>query len=169
MNAKLTEKRQITLVGMDFFGNPYEKAGGWSEQNAIGLLWQRFQHFSQTHQGAIKHQVSEAGYEVWIDLEEDADKQEPKHEYIFVGVEVAQLDELPLPLVAKVLPETRYAVFTVRGQQITSDWPDALWNQWLPEAGLYQAYPYLIEYYDTQRFHGMEHPDSELDLYVPIV
>jgi hypothetical protein len=38
MEPKIIEKKVIILVGMDFYGNPYEKAGGWSEQNAIGEL-----------------------------------------------------------------------------------------------------------------------------------
>lgn len=88
--------------------------------------------------------------------------------YIFVGVEVEKIDALPLELIAKILPETRYAVFTLKGQEIKSDWPNQIWNQWIPEAGLETSFNFLIEYYDSQRFKGMDNPDSELDIYVPI-
>lgn len=70
-NPKVTQKKKIILVGMDFFGNPYEKAGGWFEQNAIGQLWKRFESFYQNKKDSIKHSVSESGYELWIDFEEE--------------------------------------------------------------------------------------------------
>jgi AraC family transcriptional regulator len=150
---------------MDFFGNPYEKAGGWSEQNAIGQLWKRFENFYQNKKDSIKHSVSESGYELWIDFEEE---KETKNKYIFVGVEVETIAPLPLELIAKILPETRYAVFTLEGKEIKSDWPNQIWNQWIPEAGMETSFNFLIEHYDSQRFKGMDNPDSELDIYVPI-
>jgi AraC family transcriptional regulator len=165
MLPKITQKKKIILVGMDFFGNPYEKAGGWSEQNAIGQLWKRFENFYQNKKDSIKHPVSESGYELWIDFEGE---KETKNKYIFVGVEVEKIEDLPLELVAKILPETRYAVFTLKGQQIKSGWPNQIWNQWIPEAGLETSFNFLMECYDSQRFKGMNDPDSELDIYVPI-
>jgi AraC family transcriptional regulator len=164
MSPKITQKKKIILVGMDFFGNPYEKAGGWSEQNAIGQLWKRFENFYQNKKDSIKHSVSESGYELWIDFEGE---KETKNKYIFVGVEVEKIEDLPLELIAKILPETRYAVFTLKGQKIKSDLP-LIWKKWLPDAGLETSFDFMIEYYDNQRFKGMDNPDSELDIYVPI-
>lgn len=165
MTPRIVDRRKITLVGMDFYGDPYEKAGGWSEQNAIGQLWERFMKFFKNKKDTIKHLASESGYEVWIDFEGE---KETKNEYIFVGVEVEKIDDLPLEIVAKILPETRYAVFTLKGDEIKSDWPDRIFKQWLPEAGLETSFDFLIEYYDSQRFKGMDDSDSELDIYVPI-
>ena len=164
MPPRVTLKKKIILVGMDFFGNPYEKAGGWSEQNAIGQLWKRFENFYQNKKDSIKHSVSESGYELWIDFEGE---KETKNKYIFVGVEVEKIEDLPLELVAKILPETRYAIFTLKGQEIKSDW-SLIWKKWLPDAGLKTSFDFMIEYYDSQRFKGMDNPDSELDIYVPI-
>jgi AraC family transcriptional regulator len=165
MTPKITEKRRITLAGMDFYGNPYDKASGWSEENAIGRLWQRFMNFYQGNKSAIRNQIDAGGYEVWIDI---AGEEESTNRYIFVGVAVERVDDLPLELVGKSLPETRYAVFTLKGEQIKSNWPTVLWQQWLPAAGLRPSFPFLIEYYDDQRFKGRDNPDSELDLYVPV-
>jgi AraC family transcriptional regulator len=164
MTPKIMQKKKIILVGMDFFGNPYEKAGGWSEQNAIGQLWKRFENFYQNKKDSIKHSVSESGYELWIDFEGD---KETKNKYIFVGIEVEKIEDLPLELVAKILPETRYAVFSLKGQKIKSDW-SIIWKKWLPDAGLETSFDFMIEYYDNQRFKGIDNPDSELDIYVPI-
>jgi AraC family transcriptional regulator len=140
MTPRIIKKRKITLVGMDFFGNPYEKAGGWSEKNAIGELWSRFEAFFSKKKDSIKHLVSESGCDV------------------------------PLELVARVLPETRYAVFTFKMEEIKSDWSKTglIWSKWLPEQGLEPSFDYMIEYYDTERFKGMDNPGSELDFMVPV-
>ena len=87
--------------------------------------------------------------------------------YIFIGVEVSKLEELPLELVARILPETRYAIWNLKGEGITSDWPSKILD-WIAEAGLEQSYTYIFEYYDPQRFNGMGDPESEVDIYVPI-
>jgi predicted transcriptional regulator YdeE len=83
-------------------------------------------------------------------------------------VEVASLGDLPLELVARTLPETRYAIFTLKGGEIKSDWSSKIETQWLPEAGLTQSFPFIIECYDAQRFKGMDNANSELDIYVPV-
>lgn len=163
---RIIEEKSIILAGMDFYGYPYETAGGWSEDNAIGQLWERFTRFCSTHEGAIQHQVSEAGYELWLDVKQN---EEDRSEYIFVGVEIDCVDDLPLELVVKVLPRTRYGVFALKGAQITGDWPNAIEHKWLPEAGLHQSHDFIIERYDPVRFKGLEDPDSELDIYVPII
>jgi len=165
MEAKTTDKRKIILVGMDFYGNLYEKAGGWSEQNAIGQLWGRFNSFYAKKKDSIEHLASESGYELWVDFEGEEDQ---KSNHIFVGVEVGTLDDLPLELVARILPETRYAIYTLKGGKIKSDWPSKVVSQWLLKAGLEQSFTYIIEYYDSQRFKGLDNADSELDIYVPV-
>lgn len=167
MTPKIIEKKKITLVGMDFFGNPHEKAGGWSEKNAIGELWSRFSSFYDKKKDSIKHLVSESGHELWIEPEEEKDS---KLKYIFTGVEVEKLEDVPLELVAKVLPETRYAVFSFSMKEIKTDWAKTqlIWSKWLPEQELEPSHDYMIEYYDPERFKGMDNPESEVDFMVPV-
>jgi AraC family transcriptional regulator len=165
MKPKIIEEKEIILVGMDFYGNPYEKAGGWSEQNAIGELWKKFSSVSENKKSSIKHLVSDSGYEVWIDFEGEKDTE---NKYIFVGVEVAKLEDLPLEFVARIMPKTKYAVFTMKMPGIKAEGIKMLWNKWLPETGLKTSFNYMIEYYDNQRFKGMDNPDSEIDFMVPI-
>ena len=165
MKPILTDKRRIILLGVDFYGNPYQEAGGWSQQNAIGQLWKRFNSFYTKKKHSIKHLASESGYEVWIDFEGEEDS---KSDYIFVGMEVDRLDNLPLELVARILPETSYAVFTLKGPEIKSNWLPKILIEWLPEAGLEQSFTFIMEYYDTQRFKGLDDSSSELDIYVPV-
>jgi predicted transcriptional regulator YdeE len=161
----ITNKKKITLAGMDFYGNPYKEAGGWSMQNAIGQLWKRFSAFYDKNKSTVKNLASESGYEVWVDFEGKADA---KDDYIFVGVAVKKLKDLPLELVGKMLPETRYAIFTLKGDEIKSDWPSKVATTWLAQTGLERSYPYIIEYYDSKRFKGVEDKNAELDIYVPV-
>lgn len=89
MKPLIKEKKGIILAGMDFFGNPFERAGEWSEQNEIGRLWHRFMSFYKKKKEEIKGVVSRGGYELWIDLDVEKD---PKDKYIFVGVEVEKIE-----------------------------------------------------------------------------
>jgi len=164
MKPTILDKRKIILVGIDFYGDLYQKGGAWSAQNAIGQLWARFSSFCKRKKDSIKYLSSESGYELWIDFEGEDDS---KNNYIFVGLEVDKLDDLPLELVARILPETKYAVYTLKGTEIKSDWPSNLLG-WVAAAGLEQSFTYIFEYYDVQRFKGIDNPDSELDIYIPV-
>ena len=42
MQPKIIRADQIMLVGMSFYGDPFETSAGWMEENQIGRLWQRF-------------------------------------------------------------------------------------------------------------------------------
>lgn len=165
MEPKIIEKDEIILVGMDFYGNPFEKGGGWSEQNEIGKLWGRFENFYKKNKDLLKNKVSGAGYEVWIEMDE---QEESKNKYIFVGVEVLKIEDIPLEFVVKILPKSTYAVFTLKGKEIKSDWSNKIYKKWLPVSDYKEAYNFLFEYYDHERFKGIDSDESELDIYVPI-
>ena len=164
MKPRITDRRKIILVGMDFYGKPLPGGEDWSEQNAIGKLWARFNNFLRKKKNTIEHLASESGYELWVDseLEEDSSNNS-----VFVGLEVNELEDVPIELGARILPETKYAVYTFKGEEIKSDWPSKLLG-WVAEAGLKQSYTYIFEYYDSQRFKGMDDASSELDVYVPV-
>ena len=68
----------------------------------------------------------------------------------------------------KVLPPTKYAVFTLAGEEITSDWHQMIHRDWLPDSGYQIAYDYAIERYD-ERFKGLDKiADSVLEVYIPV-
>jgi AraC family transcriptional regulator len=169
MEPKIIESTELILVGMDFFGDPCAMASPWSEENEIGQLWKRFMQFMARKASAVKHQASPSvGFEVHIMTDET---ESTGHRQIFVGIEVSELEELPLELVVKLLPPTKYAVFTFKGAEITSDWGRLIYHDWLPQSGFKSHYDYLIERYD-ERFKGLEGKEleeSELDVLVPII
>ncbi|MFP4395699.1 MAG: GyrI-like domain-containing protein, partial [Anaerolineales bacterium] len=108
----------------------------------------------------------DVAYEVHVESEETATKG---YREVFVGAEVTRLDDVPVELLVKILPATTYAVFTLRGEEIVSDWSQAL-DTWMRDEGYTSAYPYGVQRYD-HRFKGLEGDDlaaSVLDVYIPI-
>jgi len=166
MEPTIVEKSQITLVGFSFFGDPFQASAEWTEENEIGRLWKRFITYLMNNPDRIKHvRADRVSYEVQIEHEETASKGNFE---VFVGVGVEKLEDVPLEVVVKILPPTRYAVFTLQGEQITSDWPLMIYGEWLPSSGYQAAFNYHFQYYD-QRFKGLENLDeSVVEIYVPI-
>jgi predicted transcriptional regulator YdeE len=166
MKPRIVDCGQITLVGLGFFGDPFRIRGGWSEENEIGRLWSRFMAILEARREGIKHvNDSAVFYEVHIQHEGTAQSGEFE---IFVGLEVAEVEDVPVELCAKVLPDATYAVFTLQGEEITSDWHHIIYTQWMAESGYRSAHPFGFQRYD-ERFKGLDRiPDSMLDVYVPI-
>jgi predicted transcriptional regulator YdeE len=161
----ILEKPPIWLVGFSFFGDPFQISGEWTEENEIGRLWNRFMRYMAQHGPRLKHvKAQTAYYEVHIEHEETPVKG---HFEIFVGVEVDQYEAIPVDLLLKILPPTTYAVFTLKGQQISADWQKMI-AEWLSRSGHQQAYRFGFQLYD-QRFKGLQRlEESELDVYLPI-
>jgi predicted transcriptional regulator YdeE len=166
MEPVIVEKGQILLAGMAFFGDPFAASGGWTEENEIGRLWQRFMAYLQHHDHPIPAiQNPEVCYELHIEHEATPEKG---HYEVFVGVEVARLEGLPAQLSVKVLPPSSYAICTLKGEAITGDWSWQIYDEWLPASEYEPAHGYMFELYD-ERFKGLERlAESELDVYVPI-
>ncbi len=166
MEPRIEEKGQTILAGMVYYGNPFATGGGWSQENEIGKLWTRFNTFWDKHQASIRHVVDpNVGYEVHVEPQEYAETQ---NFYVMVGVEIAEIEDLPLELSVKVLPAGTYARFTLRGNEITSNWPEAIYREWLPGSGYQERAKFTVERYDGERFKDVDDPQSELDILVPI-
>lgn len=165
MQREIVEKDRIILVGMTFYGDPFKDTEGWSEENEIGRLWNRFNAFWDEG-GEWRRHVADpsVAYEVHIEPEEYT---KTKEFYVMVGVQVGEVHPLPLELSFKMLPSTTYAVFTLKGSEITSNWPDTIYKEWLPTSGYEEAYKFTVERYGPS-FEGMKDPDSELEVWVPI-
>lgn len=84
------------------------------------------------------------------------------------GVEVSSFDGLKEPFVKKIIPGGRYAVFTHKGtlQKLPQTF-DYIWGTWFLSTKEELDWREDFELYD-ERFLGYDHPDSEVDLYIPI-
>ena len=166
MDVRVVKAEEWLVVGMSFYGEPFAEAPGWSEDNEIGLLWRRFSPFLTEHSGALEH-VAEPGValEIHISTKETAEKGLFE---VFAGVRVTELEDVPLECVVKVLPPTEYAVFTLRGPEITSDWHQMIYQDWMPSSGYRPSGSYSIQRYD-KRFKGVDQIEgSVLDVYIPV-
>jgi len=162
------EKREkIFLVGYSFYGDPFTSNAGWTEENEIGRLWNRFMSYLQKVNDPIAGLIkNKEWFEVWIENEESKNKGFFE---IFVGTNIDSLDNVPYDLQIKVLPATEYAVFTVKGEQIKTDWAYQQYKKGL-DTGKYRksSFDFCIELYD-ERFKGVDKiSESELDYYFPI-
>jgi predicted transcriptional regulator YdeE len=160
---KICHIQPLYLAGLSFYGDPFELHAGWDSENEIGSLWKRFSAWLQAHPPAPP---PEALYEVHLHTPESAEKGLFE---VFVGMAcpLEALPGIPPELLIKVLPATRYAVFTFQGAQISADWGKTI-DDWLVESGERSPYSYNFQRYD-ERFKGMhdlEH--SSLDVYVPL-
>lgn len=84
------------------------------------------------------------------------------------GTEVFSFDGLKEPFVEKIIPGGRYAVFTHRGTlRMLPQTFDYIWGTWFLSTKEELDWREDFELYD-ERFLGYDHPDSEVDLYIPI-
>lgn len=152
-------------IGMNFFGDPFGAAGPWQEENAIGALWRRFVCFLEANPQAIADRLHT---DQLIELQLETQDTSTTGDYeVFVGAIVAKLECLPYQCVAKRLGQRLHAVFTLEGDEITSDWWPRVQQQ-LSEAGLQISLPYSIQRYD-RRYLGIDRlAESELDLLIPV-
>ena len=165
MQPKIVQKNEIILVGFSFYGDPFETGADWTEENQIGCLWQRLMPYLAENIETIQHRVPiYASYEVHIYGPETMTKGLFE---VFVGIQVEQLESVPVDLLVKILPATEYAVFTMVGEQISGDWHHEI-DQWIAEAGYRHAHSFSFQYYD-ERFKGINQIEaSALDVYMPV-
>jgi predicted transcriptional regulator YdeE len=162
----IVESSGILVVGLNFFGDPFESSAGWTEENEIGRLWKRMIRYMDEHPDAIRHpRDPDAMLEIhlWNETTERTGEYD-----VFVGMTVTDLAAVPVDLLIKVLPATTYAVFTLEGEEIPGDWAKSIYAEALPAAGYQTAHDYMIQWYD-ERFRGIDRvADSELDVYIPV-
>jgi predicted transcriptional regulator YdeE len=165
MQPKIVESDQMILVGLGFYGDPFSESAGWTEENEIGRLWNRLMTYLAENPTAIQETIGkDVAYEVHV---ETTETPSTGYREVFVGVEVERLVDLPVELSAKILPATKYAIFTLKGEQIAGDWSMSI-GEWMLESPYDPVGTYGIQRYD-ERFRGLDElAASELDIYVPI-
>ncbi|WP_027624470.1 AraC family transcriptional regulator [Clostridium lundense] len=85
-----------------------------------------------------------------------------------VGIEVTSFDYIPEGMVAKIITQGKYVVFTHKGSidklQKTYEY---IWGTWIPLAKVELDMRDDFELYD-ERFKGANNRLSEIDIYIPI-
>lgn len=166
MEPTIIQKPEMKLVGMSFYGDPFDTHSGWDQNNEIGRLWVRFFDYLKENMDNIPNLASQdALYELHVYNEQMFTLG---HFEAFVGIEVENLDAVPLDLLAKIIPASKYAVFTLEGEQIIADWHLTV-DKWIAEAGYQRDESFAIQFYD-HRFKGLDRiAESVLDVYLPLI
>ncbi len=85
-----------------------------------------------------------------------------------VGAEVTSFENLPEQFVKKELLGGRYAVFTHKGSlRMLKSTFDYIWGTWFLSTKEELDTREDFELYDN-RFIGFDHPDSEIEIYIPV-
>ena len=166
-NSIITEPTILNLMGCVYYGNPFHSAGEWSYDNEIGNLWKRFMKLSMGHYRSFFQKVAKEpgiAYEMHL---ETSEFKETKRYYVFVGIETKKINNQPLELFTKILPETQYLQFTSKADD--SKDADYIMRKWLntKSTGYRQNYPFILQRYD-ERYKGLHDLDSEIDWMIPI-
>lgn len=166
MKQKIIDKDEMKLIGSIFYGDPFHSIKGWSIENEIGKLWVRFSKLLDEKKEQLKEILINPSktYEVHID---PVIAKEEKKWYVFIGIEVKRFHNIPLEMFCKILPKTKYAVFSAKGKEFREA-NNYIYHEWLPKSKYKESYSYQIQAYDSKRFFGMDNEESEMDFFIPI-
>ena len=166
IKTDIIENKVFRLLGCVFYGNPFHSAKEWSYENEIGKLWNRFGKLTYKNSNLMKGigVNREIAYEVHLEPEEF---KETKHYYVMIGMEVKESEEIPLEMFLKIFPKANYLMFTTT---MDNKWEVGgfIYKNWIPDNKYEQAYPYIIQAYDSKRYKGLDDPLSEIDWLIPI-
>ncbi len=169
MEIDIIDKEALKLVGVDYYGPLGSLENG---KNPIENLWDRFAAFCENRWYTIEDIVVEEDVSYEVHMWNQEELEETRNFMAFIGVEIEELVNVPIELVVKVIPESRYARIRLVGDEI-ANWEELVYKEWL-ESSEYQVRlfgTYSLDYqrYDEKVFKGIDNlEDSRLDVYIPI-
>ncbi len=84
------------------------------------------------------------------------------------GLEVTSVDSIPEGMLDVTIPAGKYAVFIHKGSpQNLRQTYEYIWGTWLPNSEYEADMKYDFELYG-ERFKGMDNPESEIDIHIPV-
>jgi len=168
MEYRLESGRSFTLVGMNFFGNPFQVAGAWDEDNEIGSLWKRFMAFMTAIPSPFD--ALPPGDPAWFEAHVAHPSSEETGAYeVFVGTEVPSPMDVPISCVIKPFPSTDYAIATIHGKEMVPGWEERVEADALGRFGRAINRRWGLQRYDS-RFKGMNLlAESVFEMWIPLL
>lgn len=153
MEPKIVEMDALTLVGMSCFGN--------NANREFSKIWELFLPRMETIPKALA-----TGRSFGVELY-PAEYSSTGMWFYMAAREVSDLSEMPLDMVAKIIPPATYAVFTHTGpiERLPETYRHG-YRTWLPASPYESAAWFDLELYGD-RFKG-DAPDSEIDVCIPV-
>lgn len=159
MKPVMTEKKDIKIIGIEVRTSNHAEMSGAGK---IGAHWQKF--FQENVAGQITNSVSDDIFAIYMDYESDVNG-----EYSFVlGKQVDSFTVVPAGLVAKVLPASKYSVFTTpKGPMpnvVIEAWQH-IWSLSAAQLGAERAYRADFEVYD----HRSADPgNTQIEIFISV-
>jgi predicted transcriptional regulator YdeE len=150
MEPDLVDMDEMVIVGLE------EKGAD------ISALWKRFHAAEST----IRNRIEGSYYELH---EHFAGEHGWKDVNVIVGVQVTEPGDLTEGLSVRVLPPSRYAVFTHRLADGGYEGANDAMNAWLDRGPYRMPRDLSIQRFEVSRFKGGTAPDSEIDFLLPVV
>ncbi len=159
MEPEIIEKGEFEIVGL--------KCKTSLSDNRVPALWQEF----IKRWGEIKN-LAKPGEAYGVCLNEmQYDYREFTDETEFteiVGAEVTDSENIPEGMLTYTVPKSKYAVFTHKGKlDSLKNTYDYIYGVWIPASKYEVGTNCDFEFYDS-RFKGIDNPDSEMFIYIPI-
>lgn len=136
--------------------------------NVLPNLWREFNHIAAA---VPNRKLHGRGFGICEACREDNNIYSMNDDVLFsevAAVEVTSFDGLPEPFVPKLLKGGRYAVFTHKGSlRMLKKTFDYIWGTWFLNTREMLDCREDFEIYD-ERFLGYDHPESQIDLCIPL-
>ncbi len=170
MEHEVIEKEDRYLIGFQHHGSMLNKKDPIEDQ--IEALWGRFSRFCQESWPAIKDKVVNPKLSYELQIWDEKELQDSGDVYVFVGVEVEELKDIPLELSGKVLPAGKYIYFKLKGKEIKT-WEEDILQDWFPRDDYwirsFEDHLFHVQCFHEEKFKGIENlEDSELNVLVPV-
>jgi AraC family transcriptional regulator len=153
IKVTIQDKPEMFLVGIAGYGSP--------DNMKIGDMWGRFSEVDKDIPNKINN---EGTYGLMI--------YPPKFpnpwEFTYLAaVRVSNLNDIPIQMLGKRLPKSKYAVFSVPGgPDKIKDTYQYAYQTWLPGSEYDAAFPFDFEFYQEEK--GKQQCASPLFVYIPI-
>jgi AraC family transcriptional regulator len=153
MEPRMVELPKFCVIGVSVYGD--------GESGVFTKAWDIFLRIRKN----LKWKNENVGYGIEFYTEEF---QKEKKWFYIAGQEVDDLESMPTSMTGKIIPANTYAVFTSKGttKELVKMFHYA-YHEWLPGSRYEIADWYDFEYYD-ERFKGMDNPETEIDIYIPV-
>lgn len=160
MKERIESRPSFHIIGIEIQTSP-EVA-----EKEIAQLWHKF--VAENIEEKIPNKASLEILALYSDYSSDHDDycehdhvQGPLDHYSYlIGCAVSSLDHVPVGMVGKTIPQSRYAKFTARGH-----FPESLKKMWqeINDMDLKRTYKF-----DFEDYRAFEADDKAIDIYVGI-
>ncbi len=166
-DIELINKESLSLIGLDFYGDPFSNSSWWTEENEIGILWKRFMESFMPNKIKFQNYLkNDIYYEMHI--MNSSFKETGQYE-IFIGIELSQLPEDCLHFLVKIIKPQTYIKLTLCGEEIFADYYSELEIICNNKFNKTISKDFMIQSYD-ERYMGMDRiNDSEMDVFIPVL